>query len=113
MELTPEIDINNLRFYAAMARAFKWHTDIIDWRVIETTLTEIAGRYDEFRTALESERKAREAAEEREQTALMANRLCGEHIADLEQQIQALKAALEEKEEARAAEAAEDMERNM
>ena len=42
-----KIDISNLRFYAQMARQFEWQTDIIDWRVIEQTLNEIATRTEE------------------------------------------------------------------
>jgi hypothetical protein len=38
------IDINNLRFYSAMAHDFKWQTDIIHWSVISKTLQEIADR---------------------------------------------------------------------
>lgn len=38
------IDISNLRFYSAMARDFKWQTDVIHWSVISKTLQEIADR---------------------------------------------------------------------
>jgi len=37
-----EIDISNLRFYAKMAREFKWGTDVIHFGVIEQTLASIA-----------------------------------------------------------------------
>lgn len=40
-----QIDIRNLRFYAAMASDFKWQTDIIHYGVIAQTLSEIAERY--------------------------------------------------------------------
>ena len=39
-----EIDISNLRFYATMAKGFKWHTDIIHEGVIAQTLMEISDR---------------------------------------------------------------------
>ena len=41
----PTIDVNNLRFYATMAREFQWQTDVIDFRVIEETLNQVASRY--------------------------------------------------------------------
>jgi len=41
-----EIDIKNLRFYADMAREFKWATDIIGCGVITKTLNEIADRIE-------------------------------------------------------------------
>lgn len=39
-----QIDISNLRFYAAMARDFRWQTDILHYGVIAQTLSEIADR---------------------------------------------------------------------
>lgn len=38
------VTIKNLRFYADMARQFKWQTDVIHSSVIEVTLREIADR---------------------------------------------------------------------
>lgn len=39
-----------------MAREFNWHTDVIDCRVIEATLIEVAGRLDILREHLAEEK---------------------------------------------------------
>ena len=70
MKHTPtqsQIDISNLRFYAAMASDFKWQTDIIHYGVISQTLSEIASRYaasdDLLKAIIESATDGRDCPE--------------------------------------------------
>ena len=46
MAMQREIDVKNLRFYAAMAKDCDWHTDVIHKSVITQTLNEIADRLE-------------------------------------------------------------------